>query len=423
MMVPPLDPPSQAAPSRPRPARERLGPLPYQSQILDYLRTEERDLWTWFSSSRARSEHGESVRLDLLKSTYRLEPAAHAELYVRAQEARAALGLEIPVTLYQAQVSTGLNASLAYIPGEAHLVLSGPVLSAVAPSELLSILAHELSHYLLWEREDGAYLVARQVLQAMAGHRQAQPSHARSARLFHLYEEVYADRGSLLVSGDVQVTVAGLVKLETGLASVSGESFLRQAEEIFSRERVKTQGTSHPESFIRARALKLWSDGGPAAEAPIAEMLEGPLELDELDLLGQRKLTRLSRRLLGDLLAPAWFQTEPVLGHARLFFRDFALTGMPDEEPLAKEDFPTKDRGLQDYLCYLLLDFAAVDPDLEESPLAAAFGLGERLGLADRLEEIAGKELGLSRKELAKIRKERGRILEEAGRQGDREAR
>ena len=68
-----------------------------------------------------------------------------------------------------------MNAFLAWIPGEAHVVLKGPVLSSLRPGELRAILGHELSHAILYDLDEGAYLVAGQVLQAMAGDANADP--------------------------------------------------------------------------------------------------------------------------------------------------------------------------------------------------------------------------------------------------------
>ena len=67
----------------------------------------------------------------------------------------------------------------------------------------------------------------------------------------------------------------------------------------------------------------LWAEKGDDAEADIARMIEGPLALDRLDLLGQKKVADQTRRLLDHLLSPRWFQSEATLAHARLFFDDF----------------------------------------------------------------------------------------------------
>ena len=97
----------------------------------EYLKKEEPELWQWFSSNRVRQEHAEAVRLDLLKSTYRLEAASQPQLYGLAEEVLGKLQLEAPVTFYQAQSGGGLNAALAYLPGEVHIIFVGSVLNAL----------------------------------------------------------------------------------------------------------------------------------------------------------------------------------------------------------------------------------------------------------------------------------------------------
>src|SRR2546426_12292376 len=106
----------------------KLDPLPYHIELRDYLKSEERELWAWFASAQAQANYTENLRMDLLKSTYRLDADAHADLYQAVAEAKSRLELDIPVTVYQAQNSPSPNATLYFIPGEGHIVLSGPVL-------------------------------------------------------------------------------------------------------------------------------------------------------------------------------------------------------------------------------------------------------------------------------------------------------
>src|SRR5215831_20960460 len=89
-----------------------LEPLPYHLELRDYLKSEERELWNWFASAQAKADYTENLRLELLKSTYRLDPAGHPELYAGLDDAKQKLQIEIPVTLYQAQNSLQLNACL-----------------------------------------------------------------------------------------------------------------------------------------------------------------------------------------------------------------------------------------------------------------------------------------------------------------------
>jgi hypothetical protein len=47
--------------------------------IRDFLMREDSKIWEWFASNKAKSQHADAVRFDLLKKTYRVEPAADPE--------------------------------------------------------------------------------------------------------------------------------------------------------------------------------------------------------------------------------------------------------------------------------------------------------------------------------------------------------
>ena len=275
-----------------------MRPPPYLEALADYLKTQESETWAWFDSTQMQTDYADSLRLDLLKRTYRLDQASFPDLFVALDEAKCRLGLDVPVTLYQSQRNRELNASLFYLPGEAHIVFEGDVLRLLGPAELRAVLGHELAHYVLWSGSDRRYLVTDRIVQAMAHEPRAEPSHLESARLMRLYTEIFADRGALQVTGDTTAVVSGLVKMQTGLAQVDAASYVQQAEEVFARTKVRTEELSHPEAFIRARATMLWAEGADGIEAEVTRMLEGPLVLDKLDLVGQQRMTQLTHRWL-----------------------------------------------------------------------------------------------------------------------------
>ena len=301
-----------------------LNPLPYQEAIREYLKAEESEIWQWYASNKVREEQAEAVRFELLKTTYRVDRETQPAVYAAAEAVAARLSLDVPITIYQAQNPSGLNASLAYVPGEAHVVLHGPITSKLDDAEFRALLAHELSHLVLWQRWEGDFLVVDQILAALTNDQLAESAHFATARLFGLYNEIFCDRGSLLVTGDPMVVVSMLVKVSTQLEEVSAESYIRQAEEVFSKHATKAAELTHPEAFIRARAVKLLSDGDREVDAKIEAMIEGRPALDDLDLLAQRKVALLTRRLLDVLLSASWMQSDAVLAHARLFFEDYA---------------------------------------------------------------------------------------------------
>jgi hypothetical protein len=206
-----------------------------------------------------------------------------------------------------------------------------------------------------------------------------------------------------------------LVKVSTELEEVSAESYVRQAEEIFSRQVTKAADLTHPEAFIRARAVKLFSDGDSEADEKIQEMIEGRPALHDLDLLGQKTVADLTRQLLDVFLAPAWMQTDTVMAHARMFFDEYTVPEDPPADDVLAEGIRTDDQPMSDYYCYVLLDFVTADRDLEELPLASALTLTERLGLKDRFAEIARRELRLRKKQLEKIDNQKKTLLAQAG--------
>lgn len=394
------------------PSNPVLAPLPYLREVVAFLKEREPELWQWSSSAPVRSELAEEVRTELLKTSYRLDADGHPELSQCCAAVAQKLGVTAPVTLYQANGGFGLNAMLCYLPGEAHIVFTGPILANLRGAELEAVLAHELAHYQLWTMCEGEFLVADRLLMAAAQDHRSAASHAQTARRFRLYTEVFADRGAFAGCGRLEPTVAALVKTETGLPEVSAASYLRQADEIFAREEAKTKGLDHPETFIRARALRLWAEQDAGLEDWLTATIEGPLGVDEIDLVGQQRMAKLTRRFLGELLRPEWFQSPPVLAHARAFFQDFAVPSAPDAS--IAEDLRFADSASREYLCYLLLDFAAIDPELEEVPLAAALDWAGRLGMAETFEKIAIKELGLGKRRLNKVKKEAEALLRKA---------
>lgn len=388
-----------------------MRPLPYHEALATYLREQEPETWAWFDSTQAQADYAENVRLDLLKQTYRLEPTTHPALFEALTAAQARLGLgAVPATLYQSQTAQHNNAALCYLPGEIHIIFEGGLVELLEPAELAGVIGHELAHYLLWSNRQ--HLIADRVAQGVASDPRFEPAHVETARLARLYTEIYADRGALEVVGDPDAVIRGLVKIATGIRQIDAASYVKQADEIFSRAKVRTEGVSHPEAFIRARALALWAARGDAGEAAVdaevARMLEGPLSLDRLDLLAQHRLTGLTRRWLECLLQPAWFHTEAVRGHARLFFEDFSLpppAASPDDDAFFAQ-LREAETSVRDYLCYTLLDFAVADPELEQEPLREAFRLAARCGWADRLETLAAKDLKLKKREVQKLRAE-----------------
>ncbi|MEI6947539.1 M48 family metalloprotease [Paraflavisolibacter sp. H34] len=375
--------------------------LPYHRSVCLHFKQQEKT-WNFFAGATAKTEQLQQFKTGLLKNTYKFNPATDQHIYEKVEKARKALRLDhLAVWVYQAQFTEETNATIAYLDGEAHIVFSGQVTQLLNEEELLAVIAHELSHVLLYTLQGGELEIADRIITAIANNYSSEPAYVETARLFRLYTEIFCDRGALAVVGAPDPVITSLVKLSTGLDQVSADSYRKQAEEIFSADaHLKAATVTHPENFIRARAVQLWQDQGEASLPLITKIIEGTADLDQLDIFRQEELTALTRQVLQLFLKPRWFRTVRVLGTARQFFPDFALK---DEAVLTNDLAGRVGEGhasVREYLAYLLLDFVLADPSLETVPFGWAFQFAEDLQLKEAFETVVQKEFKFSDKKL-----------------------
>ncbi len=371
-----------------------LTPLKYHSDLVDYLEREEPNVWDWASSGTAQFKQSEEMREDMLRQTYRLEPESHPAVFEACRTAMAKLGLEAPVTAYQAADGT-MNAALYYVPGEVHLVFSGPTLERLSGDELLALIGHEMAHYKLWSADGGAYYKSSRILDLALSFPDAKPSHRETARLLSLNTEIYADRGAALVVGDHAPAVSMLVKVMTGLSQVDPAAYLRQANEL-EASNIKSAGYSHPESFLRAKALEMWWQDDAGLEDWIEKRLFGPISIEALDLLRQRKLTKLTRGFLARFVKGDASGEEAVLTQARQYFPDFLSSETPvDLEHLSEEKI---DDATRDYFIALMFDCAMADPELSEDMMTLAAKTAQSMGAEDQLKTALKRDLKWTKK-------------------------
>lgn len=390
-----------------------LKPLPQHRALVDWLKKHEPKVWSWHADAERQTQDAEAVRLSLLRDTYRMDAEGHPDLFREISAAKEALGLtDVEVSAYQSQGDGGLNAAICYLPGEAHLLFSGPILSLLSHDELRAVIGHELAHYLLWQMDNSDFYLADRILHQSASHPGAKPSHYQSVRLWGLATELFADRGSLKVTGNIEVAVAGLVKVCTGLSQVSGKSYLSQADEIFSKSKPRTEQLTHPETFMRARALRLWAEEDDSLESSIEKMIEQDESLEEMDLLQQQRMTELTRRFLRRHLHPEWFRSDAVLAHARLYFPDYSPADAPEETLL--DELAALSKPRREYLCNVMLDFCVADQDLEDMPVAAAIEGARELECLSYIEKILTKDLKVKAKDLKKLKEQAAGMLASA---------
>ncbi|MGB4776413.1 MAG: M48 family metalloprotease, partial [Daejeonella sp.] len=358
--------------------------------------------WDYFATAKNKQSQLQQFKTELLKNTYKFDSAADSFIYDKISIAKEKLDLQnLTVTVYQAQYTDELNASIIYLEGEAHIVFSGAVTKLLNEEELLAVLAHELTHVKLYSMLDGNLEIADRIITSIANNHNSEASYYETARLFRLYTEIFCDRGAYSVLEKITPVITSLVKASTGLERINAESYLKQADEIFASENgLKTAGVSHPENFIRAKALQLWHEKKDAAEEEIIKMIEGVSDLDQLDIFRQKELADITRKLLQLFLKPKWFQSNMVISQIKQYFADFAL----DEKALLTEKFSeiikASHQSVKDYLAYVLLDFVLVDATLEEIPSGWAFQFAEDVSLKETYDGVIKKELKFSDKKL-----------------------
>ncbi len=381
-----------------------LAPLPYHHEVVAYLKQHEVDTWTWAASLAAQERHVQEIREQLLRESYRLTPESHPQPYRLCALAMQRLGIDAPVTIYQANdPASGMNAMLCHLPGQVHLMLQGALLERLSEDELLALLGHELAHHLLWSLADGEFLIADRILHHTIADPAAAPSHTETARLYRLHTEVYADRGGAVAAQALEPPLRTLVKVQTGIASVDAAAYLQQARELLSAEMGVSRGQSHPESYLRAQALDLWWRQDPGADDWLQRRIRGPLDMTRLDLTAQARLVQITRDLLSHFFADPTLHAEPLLTQAREFFPDWvpaaARVPLPDLGPAVIGD------SVRDYLHSVLLDLALADPDLREAALRRALKVADELGSGSVFLETLARDAGLGKRELAKLNK------------------
>jgi hypothetical protein len=381
------------------PDRSALTPLPYHLTVVDYLRQHEADVWHWAAARTARVDQREALRAMLLRGTYRIEREAHPDIHAAMALALARLGIDVPATLYQSP-GAEMNAALFYVPGEVHIVVQGALLERLAPDELLAVLGHELAHYLLWAHGDGALLVADRILDQAAASTGACASHRETCRRYCLHTELYADRGAAVAAGAVGPAIAALVKVQTGMHTVDPVAYLRQAGEIEAQEAAASSAPTHPETFLRARALALWWERSASIHDWLEARLHGPLALERLDLPGQLQVQRHTRGLIAWFLAGTALASDALLAQVRMLFPDWTGSDVPLDPAALREP------GLNPYWNALLVDLALADPDQQDAALLRAGHAARLLGSFDGFEAALRRDADMDKRGLDRYKRQ-----------------
>lgn len=395
-----------------------IGVIPYHREIATLLEREEGVLWEWFGSDAFSPGRIESLRLELLKTTYRLKREDAESLYAGAALAAGRLGLDLPVVLYQAQGrQIGPNASLVFMPDEVSIVLHGAVLDLLDADEALALFGHEIAHHLLYTIENGRYLTAARCLDWCVGEPDCDGAYRESRRLYQLATELFADRGALKVVGRPEPAISALLKVSTGSRTVTPGAYLEQAEEILAKARAGSEGVTHPELYLRAHALDRWARDETSGQA-IEHLLTGPLEADRLDIAGQKRLTAATEALVSRLVRRARLRGESTRLLARRYFPDqeFRASSSVEDGADSVDDGADSFEALREelagfgascrvYFSYVLLDFATADADCWDEFVLDGLDVAKALGIHDVYEPLLRKETKLTKDALAKLRR------------------
>lgn len=382
--------------------QKTLEPLEYHKTLLEHIKSEEYHAWEW-STIHQGEEDVQNIREAMLRDTYRLEQTSYPKIFEACHTAMKRLGLDAPVTLYQAN-DGNMNASLVYVPKEIHIIFYGPILEKLDENELLALMGHELSHYLLWSIDDGEHYRVNRVFDHALSYDNAKPSHRETARLLSLYNESFADRGAALAAGDPNPAIAVLIKVMTGLTNVDPKAYLRQAEELEDKNG-KSLGQSHPEIYLRARALLLWWKGDPDLLDWFKKHLHGPLSIESLDLINQAVLTNMTRAFLAHFLGELDIESNEISTQVKSVFPDF---GKKSEEKLDLRQINTDliDDATRDYFIALMFDLALADSDASEATMLVAAKTAAEIGATERLKSSLRRDLKWTKAKTDKLIKQ-----------------
>ena len=381
-----------------------LKPFDFHYQLRDHFKKQEKT-WKWFSEVNVKNEQTELFKAELLKNTYRLDPTSEETIYKLLEEAKKKLGIIIPVTIYQSQYSQDTNAGILFIQNEAHLVLSGPIIKSLNEQELLALISHELSHVLLYTIENGDFEVTSRIINAIGNDYRSEDSFAETSRLYSLFTELYCDIGAFNVCGNYETIISTLVKVETGLDKISAENYVKQADEILAKLEKGSSGESHPESFIRAKAIDLYAKNPTESYKEISLIILGKLNLFNLNIFSKNEVYDVTRELIQLIMKPKWMQSEHNKAHYQQYFKDFKTDSNTILTPELKAKINGGNNSMKDYYAYVMLDFALCDREISEPAAGLMLDLAEQMEIQESLSKIFKKELTLSDKKFNEFAK------------------
>lgn len=376
----------------------------YHKRILEIFKSNDK-MWAFFSNPKKRTNDIIEYKQELLKNTYKYTKETHAVLYANIVKIQQKIGLQnLNITAFQSQGFENANAGIVVFENECFLIFSGNIIDIMSPEELETVIAHELAHCLFYKLENGQMEIADTIINAIGNNFNSEPVYLETARRFKLYTEIFCDRIALEVSSNQNAMVSGLLKITTHTQNLDVSEYLKQIDEILTLEpNSKTNQNTHPEIYIRAKAINLWYKKEEKASEIIDKLVDNHPHLDKLDLLQQKRLNELTFVIIHLLLKPNWMKTTLTLSHAKQFKSDFVQDKSAVINQELIEQVLSWHDSVHEYLCYVLFDFCKVDSVIEIPAIGWCLQFSEDLQMKDIFKKIITRELKLSAKRLDKF--------------------
>jgi hypothetical protein len=363
----------------------RLEVPAYHRALRAHLETTEPELWRWFGGAAAPTpDQIDQAELHLLKTCYRLDGEVHSGLTGVAQVVAGKLGIDHEIVLYQELHAEERNARVMRLGERIHITFAGDLLDLLSVDEQEAVVAHELAHCHLLDRDERAYWILDHMVHRMDADATAPDALGETARRLRLHTEVYADAIALEVTGDQRPVVSTMVKLNTGLRSVDPDAYLRQARQIVESDGSASHGWTHPELHVRIACLA--ARATDREHAIVDQLINGPDDLDHVDLLGQLRLQELTARVL----ASGAEVLDHVSADVELYLRSFPELPLEPARraaltPLAGDELADCTPSVRHFAAALLVDLALAHA-------GASAGLADLRAFADEAARIAVAE-------------------------------
>ena len=373
----------------------------YHSALLGHLKETEPELWAWFRETLDPDQAAvEQAELELLRTTYRLDGEVHGVLCGFAPLVAGRLGLSDEVVLYQDLGAGERNARVMRLAGRIHVVFSGDFLDLLDSREQEAALAHELAHVSLHDRSDGDYQILDHLVHRAEEEEVGSDVLGETARRLRLHTEVFADRVAREVVGDRRPVISTIVKVQTGLRNVDPEAYLRQARQIIESDPSSSHGWTHPELHIRVACLA--AEGTEVLDDVVTELIDGPDDLDRIDLLGQLRLQEITARSLRSASSLEALIDDDF----RSYLKNYVGFEVMSHDPISDQELAPMSPSVRHLVAAILADVALVGDGHGMARMVAVSREADRQGIGAEFDKVISRATEQTLAEVRTLRRD-----------------